>query len=156
MSGLLFSQDEITYVEIEVFQYKPKKVIKKLIEETSNKECFQGLSKGQHLLVFHYNIEENKHFLHTTVAPIVIFNITPKSVIDNISGVYYKSGNIVLIDFSRGGTNMAKKFFKKCGDKIKIRIPISTLETPCYFDYEIKNRKFELLGKYESWNPFDE
>ncbi len=153
----LNAQEEQQFVEITGTVYKPKRVIKKIIDDLSKEpKCFEndtGLDTKQHYLSFSYHPKTDKFYLIAQSSA----NTIKESHIDlnnlNFSGIFYHKKYLVFLSFDSEIVNKTKKFFRITGKSIKIKVPVTKLSDPfCSSIFEIEGCDFKLSDSSESWN----
>ncbi len=151
------AQDKQQFVEITGTLYKPKRVIKKIIDDLSKEpKCFESdnpFAPRFHDLSFSFHKDTGDYYLITSSRS----NFIDESYIAlndlHFSGIFYYKEYIVLLDFENDKTENRNKFFKKTTKKLKIKVPVTKFSDPfCISVFEIEGCDFKLTYSSESWN----
>lgn len=156
----LNAQDEQQFVEITGTIYKPKRLIKSILEDLSKEpKCFETdnpFAPRFHYLHFSYNEDTDDYFLVTKSTSNFISKYNVSLIDLNFSGIFYYKEYIVLLNFDNDKTENRKKFFKETDKKLKIKVPVTdTFEPYCYLSFKIMGCTFipENETKHRSWDP---
>ncbi len=154
---LMNAQEEQQFVEITGPVYKPKRMIKKIIEDLSKEpKCFESdnpFAPRYHYLSFSFHEDTGDYYLITMSSSNFISEYVIEVIDFHFSGIFYYKEYIVLLDFENDKTENRKKFFKKTTKKLKIKVPVTdNFEPYCGSDFELEGGNFKFTDKVESWN----